>query len=234
MSMSCPGARLLSRVGRLQAGWTTSYKLLAPTSSSQRMRLQPYPTSWNNPTNGCSKRGLCTSSLRHLAQQEKSVVESARHEGGSQLQTSFATKTKENVKTASYGMVIVVGIGVTGVIAYTVLNELFSSNSPNALYEAAATQCKEHPKVQDMLGEPIKAYGEESRRGRRNRVSHLVYQDEDGRKGVRVQFYLQGRRNRGIAQLDAREDSSGKMQTRFLLVTVEDFLRNTIIVQDNR
>ena len=27
-----------------------------------------------------------------------------------------------------------------------------------------------------MLGEPIKAYGEESRRGRRNRVSHLVYQ----------------------------------------------------------
>ena len=29
-------------------------------------------------------------------------------------------------------------------------------------------------------------------------------QDEQGRKGVRLQFYLQGRRNRGIAQLDAR------------------------------
>ena len=29
---------------------------------------------------------------------------------------------KENAKTASYGLVIVVGVGVTGVIAYTVLN----------------------------------------------------------------------------------------------------------------
>jgi len=164
----------------------------------------------------------------------KAAVETSQQNSNSQIQTSFATKTKENAKTASYGLVIVVGLGVTAVIAYTVLNELFSSSSPNALYEKAARQCMEHPKVQDILGEPIKAYGEESRRGRRNRVSHLVYQDEEGRKGLRVQFYLQGRRNRGVAQLDAREDSSGSMQTRFLLVTVEDFLRNSIIVQDNR
>ncbi|XP_023333362.1 mitochondrial import inner membrane translocase subunit Tim21 [Eurytemora carolleeae] len=182
----------------------------------------------------CSSRTLSTST-QHTQQtkQEKTVVQSAAPSGG-QVQTSFKEKAKDNAKTASYGAVIVVGIGVTGVIAYTVLNELFSSNSPNALYEKASTQCMKHPKVQDMLGEPIKAYGEESRRGRRNRVSHIVYQDEQGRKGVRVQFYLQGRRNRGIAQLDAREDASGKMQTRFLLVTVENFLRNTIIVQDNR
>ena len=31
-----------------------------------------------------------------------------------------------------------------------------------------------------------------------------------------------------------REDSNGHFQTRFLLVNVEDFLRNTIVVQDNR
>ena len=60
-------------------------------------------------------------------------------------------------------------------------------------------------------------------RYQRNTVSHLVcyiisqsvisyifsdknVQDEQGRKGVRVQFYLQGRRNRGIAQLDARSE----------------------------
>eukprot|EP00088_Acartia_fossae_P069456 TRINITY_DN9074_c0_g1_i13.p1 TRINITY_DN9074_c0_g1~~TRINITY_DN9074_c0_g1_i13.p1 ORF type:complete len:246 (-),score=28.17 TRINITY_DN9074_c0_g1_i13:440-1177(-) len=163
-----------------------------------------------------------------------SVVESAGTQSNNQVSTSFAEKTKDSARTGFYGIVIVAGVIATAVIAYTVLNELFSSNSPNALYDKAAKLCVEHPKVQDMLGEPIKVYGEEGNRRRRNRVSHLFYQDETGRKGIRIQFYLQGVRNRGVAQLDAREDSSGTFQTRFLLVNVEDFLRNTIIVQDNR
>jgi len=170
-------------------------------------------------------------------EQVGSVIESKQSQSNNQLSTNFkekAEKAKDNAKTASYGMVIVVGVAITGYIAYTILSELFSSNSPNAMYEKAAKLCISHPKVQDMLGEPIKVYGEESRRGRRNRVTHLFYQDETGRKGLRIQFYLQGCRNRGVAQLDAREDSSGHFQTRFLLVNVEDFLRNTIVVMDNR
>jgi len=164
------------------------------------------------------------------------VVESSKPQSNKQI-TSFKEKTekaKDNAATASYGIVIVVGVAITGYIAFTVLNELFSSDSPNSMYEKAAQLCIEHPKVQDMLGEPIKYFGEETRRGRRTRVPHLFYQDENGRKGIRIQFYLQGIRNRGVAQLDAREDSNGHFQTRFLLVNVEDFLRNTIVVQDNR
>ena len=34
---------------------------------------------------------------------------------------------------------------------------------------------------------------------------HLEYKDEQGRRGIRVKFYLQGARKRGTAQLDARE-----------------------------
>eukprot|EP00088_Acartia_fossae_P061237 TRINITY_DN73543_c0_g1_i1.p1 TRINITY_DN73543_c0_g1~~TRINITY_DN73543_c0_g1_i1.p1 ORF type:complete len:231 (-),score=22.75 TRINITY_DN73543_c0_g1_i1:181-873(-) len=165
---------------------------------------------------------------------KSAMAETSETPSGGQIQTSFAQKTKEGAKTASYGTVIVIGAGIFGAIAYSVFNELFSSNSPNGLFEKAADQCMAHTKVQDMLGEPIKAYGEEDSRGRRTRVSHLVYQDEKGKKGIRVQFYLMGRRNSAIAQLDAREDSAGKMQTRFLVVTVEDMLRSTIIVQDNR
>jgi hypothetical protein len=41
-------------------------------------------------------------------------------------------------------------------------------------------------------------------------------------------------RNRGTATLDAREDASGSMQTRFLVVEVEDMLRNTVVVTDGR
>ena len=78
--------------------------------------------------------------------------------------------------------------------------------------------------------------GEENRRHRRNHVAKKHYVDPQGRKGVRLQFYLQGVRiledqevpspvpsqvrNKGTVQLDAREDSGGQMQTRFLVVEV--------------
>lgn len=153
----------------------------------------------------------------------------------SEIQTAtFSQKTKENVKTASYGMVIVVGIGVTSVVLYTVLKELFSRDSPTALFQMASDKCTEHPNVQDLLGEPIKAFGEETRRGRRRHVTHLDYVDDQGRKGIRVQFYLQGLRKRGTAQIDAREDANGKLQTRYIVVTADDLLRTSVVVEDNR
>lgn len=53
---------------------------------------------------------------------------------------------------------------------YIIFDELFSSKSPNTIYSKALEQCIKHPKVIDALGEPIKAYGEESRRGRRSHI----------------------------------------------------------------
>lgn len=41
-------------------------------------------------------------------------------------------KVKETVKTTSYLGVIVIGIGVTGIMFWTIFSELFSSNSPQA------------------------------------------------------------------------------------------------------
>ena len=99
--------------------------------------------------------------------------------------------------------------------------ELFSSGSANNLYDRAVTKCQEHEKVVDLLGEPIKAFGEENRRGRRNRVSQMSYQTEGGRRGLRIQFYLQGVRNRARAEVDAREDETGVMMTRYIIVQVD-------------
>ena len=114
---------------------------------------------------------------------------------------------KEGAKTASYAGVIVVGVGVTAVVIYVIFNELFSSDSPQGLFESASQKCMDSEKVQDLLGEPIKAFGEETRRGRRRHVRHLYYQDDQGRKGLRVQFHLQGLRSRGLGEIDAREVS---------------------------
>jgi uncharacterized membrane protein (DUF373 family) len=41
-------------------------------------------------------------------------------------------KVKENVKTTSYLGVIVIGVGVTAIMFYSIFSELFSSNSPQA------------------------------------------------------------------------------------------------------
>lgn len=53
---------------------------------------------------------------------------------------------------------------------YAILSELFSGQSPNSVYTEALKLCRSDPKLSDLLGEPIKGYGELSSRGRRRHV----------------------------------------------------------------
>ena len=100
-----------------------------------------------------SYRGLASSPS--LPQQLK-----PRPDTGSQLEPSKGEKVKEGAKTATYSLVILAGIGMFGTVFYTVYKELFSSNSSNRLYDKAVVECLAHDKLVDMLGEPIKAFGE--------------------------------------------------------------------------
>ena len=60
-----------------------------------------------------------------------------------------------------------IGVGIIGYIFYFLFNELFSGKSPDGVYSKAYNDVTANTKVQDTLGEPIKGYGEETRRGRR-------------------------------------------------------------------
>ncbi|XP_004530265.1 mitochondrial import inner membrane translocase subunit Tim21 [Ceratitis capitata] len=142
-------------------------------------------------------------------------------------------KIKENTKTASYTAIILAGIGVTGIMFYAIFRELFSSCSPNNIYSDALELVKEDPRIQDALGAPIKGYGEESRRGRRQRVAHSTF-ERNGVLHVRMQFYVQGIRNRGTVHLESRQASSGKMEYRYLFVQLDYYPHTTIIIEDNR
>jgi hypothetical protein len=113
-------------------------------------------------------------------------------------------RVKETAKTTSYLGVILLGVGVTGIMFYAIFNELFSSNSPQAIYSEAFDKCKEDPRVQDALGQPIKCYGEESRRRRRNHVAHQIYQ-KNNRKYMRLSFHIQGIRNKATVHCEMRE-----------------------------
>lgn len=113
-------------------------------------------------------------------------------------------KVKETTKTATYLGVILVGVGVTGGLFYTVFRELFSSKSPNNVYTKAMKKCIADTRVEDKLGYPITAYGEETRRGRRQHVTHLLYRRGD-REYLRMKFYLKGSVHTGTVQLEMVE-----------------------------
>ncbi len=63
----------------------------------------------------------------------------------------FYCLAKENAKTAGYGGVILIGVGVTAAMGYTVLRELFAGDSPNALFQKASQVCVDNPKVRGAL-----------------------------------------------------------------------------------
>ncbi|KAL3280572.1 hypothetical protein HHI36_003805 [Cryptolaemus montrouzieri] len=142
-------------------------------------------------------------------------------------------KVKETTKTVSYLGVILLGVAVTGSLFYAVFNELFSSKSPNNVYTKAVKKCLADTRVEDKLGHPIVAYGEETRRGRRQHASHVVY-NRDGKQCIRMKFYLKGAFNKGTVQLEMMENESGQYEYRYLFVQVEDLFHTTIVLEDNR
>ena len=125
---------------------------------------------WRCATSAANASGIA---FRLSSSSSKASVEAVKED--KQLQTSFATKgkiqsqilnhidafmlamnfsAKDNAKTAGYAGVIVGGVGVTCAILYLVFQEMFSGESPVALFQKAADQCTANEKVQSVLQWP--------------------------------------------------------------------------------
>ncbi|XP_022224492.1 mitochondrial import inner membrane translocase subunit Tim21 [Drosophila obscura] len=156
--------------------------------------------------------------------------------GGTDVSTDvrpIGEKIKENTKTASYTAIILAGLGVTGIMFYAIFRELFSSESPNNIYADALKRVVDDHRVQDAIGAPIKGFGETSRRGRRQHVAHSSY-ERQGKPHMRMQFYVQGVRNKATVQLESRRSCTGKLEYRYLFVQLDHYPRTTIVLEDNR
>ncbi|KAL7304096.1 hypothetical protein TKK_0003556 [Trichogramma kaykai] len=164
---------------------------------------------------------------------QKAVTKSEQSGSDRQIQVSFGEKVKENTKSAWYLSVIIGGVAVTGLMFYAIFRELFSSKSPNSVYARASDYCINDPRVINILGEPIKAYGEETRRGRRGHVMHSIY-EKDGAKHIRMKFYLQGSRKKATAHLEMKENANGKWIYRYLFIQTDDILKSVTVLEDNR
>lgn len=162
---------------------------------------------------------------------EGKSLTNVKPEGG--VQVSFKTTVKETTKTASYMGVILLGVGVTGIMFYAVFSELFSSKSPNSVYSKALDRVINDTRIQDAIGIPISGYGEETSRGRRRHVSHLLYK-KDGQNYLRMKFYVSGSRKRATVHLEVKENDVGDYMYRYLFVELDDFGRAAIVLEDNR
>ncbi|KAK7505276.1 hypothetical protein BaRGS_00003438 [Batillaria attramentaria] len=142
-------------------------------------------------------------------------------------------KVKEAGKDASYTLVIVVGLAVTGFMFYMIGRELFSSQSPSGVYGDALKKCQASMEVTAALGEPIKGYGETTRRGRRRHVSHTEF-EVNGVPHMRMRFYVEGPYRKATVHVEVEKGESGKYEYRYLFVETEGYPHRTFILEDNR
>lgn len=147
-----------------------------------------------------------------------------------------AQKVKEAGKDFTYLIVVLIGIGVTGGLLYVVFQELFSSSSPSKIYGKAFEKTRLNPEVIGAFGEPIKCYGETTRRGRRQQVSHAEFM-KDGLKHIRLKFYIEGEEPglKGTVHSESKENpETGKYEFRYIFVEIDRYPRRTIVIEDNR
>ncbi|XP_029385474.1 mitochondrial import inner membrane translocase subunit Tim21 [Echeneis naucrates] len=182
------------------------------------------------------QRGLSLdSTARNKANPEDRAKSVSRYQSGSP-KPSAAQKVKDAGRDFTYLIVVLIGLGVTGGLLYVVFQELFSSSSPNKVYGKAFNKVKSHPEVIGAFGEPIKCYGETTRRGRRQQVSHVEYQKE-GLKYMRLKFYIEGSEPglKGTVHSQSKENNeTGKYEFCYIFVEVDTYPRRTIVVEDNR
>ncbi|KAM9436632.1 mitochondrial import inner membrane translocase subunit Tim21 [Clarias gariepinus] len=173
---------------------------------------------------------------RNKAQAQQREKETSVSTSQPSSSLSAAQKVKQAGRDFTYLIVVLVGLGVTGGLLYVIFQELFSSSSPSKIYGKAFNKCKTHPEVIGAFGEPIKGYGETTRRGRRQQVSHIEYM-KDGQKHMRLKFYIEGSEPglRGTVHSESQENpESGKYEFRYIFVEVETYPRRTIVIEDNR
>uniref|UniRef100_A0A8C9UTQ7 Mitochondrial import inner membrane translocase subunit Tim21 n=1 Tax=Spermophilus dauricus TaxID=99837 RepID=A0A8C9UTQ7_SPEDA len=146
------------------------------------------------------------------AQEDRRKQVSVHRDPRAETAVSTSQKVKEAGRDFTYLVIVVIGIGITGGLFYTIFRELFSSSSPSKVYGKALEKCRSHPEVVSVFGEPVRGYGEMTRRGRRQHVR------------------CHGRERRGAPGWP----EGGDYEFQYVFVEVDSYPRRTIVIEDNR
>ncbi|NXT50967.1 TIM21 translocase, partial [Pluvianellus socialis] len=222
------GGRLRASLGRwllVSPGW-------GPPGPALCLRWRPQPA----PPLRAARLSVGTRALRAGQAGDGGKGASLQRARREDAPLSAAQRVKEAGRDFTYFIVVLVGIGVTGGLFYVIFKELFSSSSPSKIYGDALEKCRAHPEIIGVFGESIKGYGEATRRGRRQLVSHIEYV-KDGLKHMRLKFYIEGSESgkRGTVHVEVKENpEKGRFEVRYIFVDVDTYPRRTIVIEDNR
>ncbi|KAL5723940.1 mitochondrial import inner membrane translocase subunit tim21 [Ranunculus cassubicifolius] len=149
------------------------------------------------PIHPCSIRSLASSSAPQPSsrtQQQQHKKDISAHEDPFDAPTSnIPEKPVTFVEGASYSVFILAGLGIALTVGYTVCKDLLVQPKEYKVFDKALERVQNERKVKDLIGSPIKGYGQEThnRRGRR-RIPHKIWTDEDGVERVRINFVARG------------------------------------------
>lgn len=134
------------------------------------------------------------------------------------------------VEGTSYTLVIIAALGFAAAVLYAALSELVFSPKEYTCYSNALKRIEDDPRVTIRLGTPLSAYGTESRnRSARQRIPHRMYNDEEGREHVQLQFHAKGPSGRATVHADMyQEDGSWKYH--YLYLNVESPLQQQVVL----
>ncbi|KAK8956718.1 hypothetical protein KSP39_PZI000599 [Platanthera zijinensis] len=125
------------------------------------------------------------------------------------------------VEGASYGIIILAGLGVASVAAYAVFKELIFQPKEYKIFGKALERVQNESQVKVRIGSPVTGYGQETRnRAARQRISNRVWKDEDDVEHVEVNFYIRGPHGAGKVFAEMFKDNSDK-QWKFTYLIVE-------------
>ncbi|KFM24274.1 Mitochondrial import inner membrane translocase subunit tim21 [Auxenochlorella protothecoides] len=132
------------------------------------------------------------------------------------------------VEGTSYTVIILAALGFAAAVLYAAVNELLLQPAEYTCYNKTLDLIRDDPRVTVRLGEPVHAYGTESRnRSARQRIPHREYQDVEGRQHIQIQFHLSGPSGRATVNADMYLES-GAWKHNFLYLDVQEPIRQQV------
>ncbi|KAL2600974.1 hypothetical protein GLYMA_10G175000v4 [Glycine max] len=125
------------------------------------------------------------------------------------------------VEGASYGVVILAGLGIAAAAGYAVFKELIFQPKEYKIYNKALKRIQDDGQIRVRIGFPITGYGQESRnRAARQRIPHRVWTDEEGVEHVEVNFYIRGPHGHGKVFAEMFKGADNEWKFTYLIVEI--------------
>ncbi|KPM10268.1 TIM21-like protein [Sarcoptes scabiei] len=129
-------------------------------------------------------------------------------------------RVKQTTKDVYNLSVILLGLGIFSIVSYGIFKEFFSSKSPSGLFSTALKKCKADERIIDLLGQPIKGFGEMTSRRRARHVSFVEYENN-------------GSMNTATVHCET-DKSSPRSHVRYLYAEIDTYPKKIVILEDNR